>query len=83
MKDRMLWRFAVAGLTAGLVLMIGGSLMASDLAPLARGYGLLVSLAALYLAAGLAIRARVSRRSPAAARLPRRGASSHSSSRPA
>ena len=83
MKDRMLWRFAVAGLTAGLVLMIGGSLMANELAPLARGYGLLVVLAALYLAAGLAIRARLGRRSPAAARLSRRGASSHSSSRPA
>jgi hypothetical protein len=82
MKDRMLWRFAVAGLTLGLVLMLG-SLLASELAPLARGYGLLVSLAALYLAAGLAIRARVSRRSPAAARLQRTGASSHSTSRPA
>jgi len=82
MRDRMLWRFAVAGLSAGFVLMIGGSLMASELAPLARGYGLLVSLAALYLAAGLGIRARVSRRSPAAANLQHTG-SSHSSSRPA
>ena len=79
----MLWRFAVTGLATGVVLMIGGSLMAIELAPLARGYGLLVSLAALYLAAGLAIRARVSRRSPAAAKLTHTGASSHSSSRPA
>jgi hypothetical protein len=79
----MLWRFAVMGLATGVVLMIGGSLMATELAPLVRGYGLLMSLAALYLTAGLAIRARVSRRSPAVAKLPRTGASSHSSSRPA
>lgn len=83
MKDRVLWRVAVSGLTAGLILIVGGSLVLSDLAPLARGYGLLVLLASLYLAAGLAIRARVSRRSPATARLQRTGATSPSSSRTA
>lgn len=82
MKDRILWGFAVTGLTAGLVLMVAGSLVATDLAPLARGYGLLTVVAALYLAAGLAIRARVTRRSPADARLRRTGTASQSSSRP-
>lgn len=82
MKNRVLWRFAVSGLTAGFILTVGGSLVVSELAPLARGYGLLVVLASLYLAAGLAIRARMARRSPAAATLQRAGAPSHSSSRP-
>jgi hypothetical protein len=81
MKDRMLWRFAVSGLTAGLILLAGGSLVVSELAPLARGYGLLVLLASLYLAAGLAIRARIGR-SPATAGVRRSGAASPSSSRP-
>ena len=81
MKDRMLWRFAVSGLTAGLILLAGGSLVVSELAPLARGYGLLVLLASLYLAAGLAIRARIGR-SPATASVRRSGAASPSSSRP-
>ncbi len=83
MKDHILWRFAVSGLTVGLVLTIAGSLVAGDLAPLARGYGLLTVLAALYLAAGLAIRARIARRSPAAASLRRTGSGSQSSSRAA
>ncbi|MEP6681092.1 MAG: hypothetical protein ABJB65_06390, partial [Chloroflexota bacterium] len=72
------------GLTVGLVLTLAGSLMAAgDLAPLARGYGLLTVLAAVYLAAGLAIRARIARRSPAGAGLRRTGSASQSSSRPA
>ncbi len=83
MKDRFLWRFAVSGLTAGLVLVIGGSLVVSDLAPLARGYGLLIVVAAVYLVAGLTVRARMSRRSPTRAGVRRSGAASHSSSRPA
>jgi uncharacterized membrane-anchored protein len=83
MKDRRLWLFATSGLITGLVLMVGGSLVTAELASLARGYGLLIVLAAVYLAAGLAIRARMSRRSPAPARLRRTGAASHSSSRPA
>jgi len=81
MKDRMLWRFAIFGLTAGLMLMVGGTLVVSELAPLARGYGLLVLLSSLYLAAGLAIRARIGR-SPATASVRRSGATSPSSSRP-
>ena len=81
MKDRMLWRIAIFGLTTGLILMVGGSLVVSELAPLARGYGLLVLLASLYLAAGLAIRARIGR-SPANASMQRSGASSPPSSRP-
>jgi 4-hydroxybenzoate polyprenyltransferase len=83
MKDRFLWRVAILGLTAGLVLMMIGSLVSSDLAPLARGYGLLVVVAAVYLAAGLAVRARISRRSSRQAGVRGSGAASHSSSRPA
>jgi uncharacterized membrane-anchored protein len=83
MKDRRLWLFAVSGLITGLVLMVSGTLATAELASLARGYGLLIVLTAVYLAAGLAIRARMSRRSPAPARPHRTGASSHSSSRPA
>ena len=81
MKDRMLWRFAIFGLTSGLILVVGGSLAVSELAPLARGYGLRVLLASLYLAAGLAIRGRISR-SPANASMQRSGAASPPSSRP-
>jgi hypothetical protein len=83
MKDRFLWRFAVSALTAGFVLIVVGSLAASDLAPLARGYGLLIVVAAVYLAAGLAVRAAISRRSPRQTRVRRSRAASHSSSRPA
>ena len=81
MKDRMLWRFGIFGLSAGLMLMVGGSLVVSELAPLARGYGFLVLLASLYLAAGLAIRARITR-SPGNTSMERSGASSPQSSRP-
>ncbi len=83
MKDQILWRLAAFGLTLGLVLTLAGSLAAGDLAPLARGYGLLTVLAAVYLAAGLAIRARIARRSPAGAGLRRTGSASQSSSPPA
>ena len=83
MKDRFLWRFAVSGLTAGFVLTLIGSVAASDLAPVARGYGLLIVVAAVYLTAGLAVRAAIRRRSPRPSRVRRSGAASHSSSRPA
>ena len=81
MKDRMLWRFAIFGVTTGVMLVVAGSLVVTELAPLARGYGLLVLLASLYLAAGLAIRARISR-SPANTESDRAGAASPPSSRP-
>jgi hypothetical protein len=57
-----MWSVAIAGLALGSLGMIGGTVIGGDVGPLAVGYGLLVSLAALYLVAGLAIRERVWRR---------------------
>jgi hypothetical protein len=57
-----LWTVALAGLTLGVVTMVGGSAAGGSLGPMAVGYGLLVVLAALYMVAGLAIRDRVWRR---------------------
>ena len=57
-----MWSMAIVGLALGSLGMIGGTAIGGDLGPLAVGYGLLVSLAALYLVAGLAIRERVWRR---------------------
>jgi hypothetical protein len=54
-----MWAMAVAGLALGNVAMVGGSAIGGEFGPLAVGYGLLVTLAALYLVVGLAIRDRV------------------------
>lgn len=61
---RTLWSLAVTGLGLGSLAMVGGTAVGGGLGPLAVGYGLLVSLAALYLVAGLTIRERVWRRFP-------------------
>lgn len=53
-----LWSFAIVGLGLGSLGMVGGTAIGGELGPLAVGYGLLVSLSALYLVAGLAIRER-------------------------
>lgn len=57
-----LWSFAIAGLGIGSLGMVGGTAIGGEIGPLAVGYGLVVSLAALYLVTGLAIRERVWRR---------------------
>jgi hypothetical protein len=57
-----LWSAALAGLGLGSLAMVGGTAIGGEIAPLAVGYGLVVTLAALYLIAGLAIRERVWRR---------------------
>jgi 4-hydroxybenzoate polyprenyltransferase len=57
-----LWPVALAGLGLGSLAMVGGTAIGGEIAPLAVGYGLLVALAALYMAAGLAIRDRTWRR---------------------
>ncbi len=57
-----MWSAALAGLGLGSLAMVGGTAIGGEIAPLAIGYGLLVTLAALYLIAGLAIRERVWRR---------------------
>ena len=53
---------AIVGLALGSLAMVGGTAIGGEVAALAKGYGLLISLAALYLTAGLAIRERVWRR---------------------
>ena len=54
-----LWALAIVGLGFGTLSMVGGTAIGGELGPLAIGYGLLISLAGLYLVAGLAIRERV------------------------
>ena len=61
MRSRM-WSFAVAGLALGSLGMVGGTVVGGELGPLAIGYGLLIALCALYLAAGLLVRERMSQR---------------------
>lgn len=57
-----LWPVALAGLALGVVAMVGGNATGTGIGSMAAGYGLLVVLASLYMAAGLAIRDRVWRR---------------------
>ncbi|HEX2765195.1 MAG TPA: hypothetical protein VHR55_00940 [Candidatus Limnocylindria bacterium] len=59
---RGLWLVALAGLAFGVASVVGGSAVGGGLGRLVLGYGMLVVLASLYLAAGLAIRDRVWRR---------------------
>lgn len=57
-----LWSLALGGLGLGSLSVVGGTVLGGELGPLLAGYGFLVVLAALYMAAGLAIRQRVWRR---------------------
>ncbi len=57
-----LWSVAITGLALGSLGMVGGTAVGGELGPLAVGYGLVVSLAGLYMVTGLAIRERVWRR---------------------
>lgn len=57
-----LYSVAVGGLALGTVAMVGGTAIGGELGPMAAGYGLLISLSALYLVAGLAIRERAWRK---------------------
>ncbi|HUF06072.1 MAG TPA: hypothetical protein VMP86_01655 [Candidatus Binatia bacterium] len=53
---------SVFGLAVGALAVVGGTALGGEIGPLAAGYGLLATLAALYALAGLAIRERVWRR---------------------
>ena len=53
------WSISVIGLALGSLAVVGGTVVGGDVGPLAAGYGLLVSLAAVYALTGLAIRERV------------------------
>ena len=57
-----LYFVAVAALALGSVAIAGGAAIGGELGPMAAGYGLLITLSALYLAAGLAIRERAWRK---------------------
>ena len=59
MRRSRMWSFAVAGLALGSLGMVGGTVVGGEFGPMVVGYGLLTALAALYLAAGLAIRERI------------------------
>lgn len=61
-RRRVLWLLAAGGLGAGLAAVGIGSAMGGELGPMTTGYGLLVALAAVYMAVGLAIRDRAGRR---------------------
>jgi hypothetical protein len=65
-----LWSLGVLGLVLGTLGMVGGTAVGGTIGPIAAGYGLLVTLTALYLVAGLAIRERLAKRRSAALRLP-------------
>jgi hypothetical protein len=56
MNRSALWLIGVASLTLGLVLVAGGGVFGPELAPLTRGYGMLVIGAAVYMLAGLTLR---------------------------
>lgn len=75
MRRRTLWPLAATGLGAGAAAMVGGSIAGGGIGALAVGYGLLLVLAAGWLALGLAVRARILRRL-AVSHAPRRPAAS-------
>jgi hypothetical protein len=62
-----LWGFGLAGMATGIALTAVGAIGAGDIASLASGYGVLVIGSAAYLMAGLKLRERLGRRSPAIA----------------
>jgi hypothetical protein len=62
-----LWGFGLAGMATGICLTAVGAVGAGDIAGLAGGYGVLVIGSAAYLMAGLKLRERLGRRTPAAA----------------
>jgi 4-hydroxybenzoate polyprenyltransferase len=65
-----LWSLGVLGLVIGTLGMVGGTAVGGTIGPLAAAYGLLLTTAALWLVAGLAIRERVAKRRAATLRLP-------------
>jgi hypothetical protein len=73
MRRHTLWPLAAAGLALGGAAMAAGSIAGGGIGALAVGYGLLLVLAAGWLALGLAVHSRVLRRltpSPAQRRPP-------------
>ncbi|MEO8251842.1 MAG: hypothetical protein ABI978_07775 [Chloroflexota bacterium] len=61
MRHASLWYLTGASLAFGVLLLVGGSSAGSDIGSLAAGYGSLIIGSALFLGAGLAIRALIGR----------------------
>ncbi len=61
-SNRSLWSVALAVLAFGGLGIIGGTAIGGELGPVTAAYGILLSLAALYMIAGLAIRDRAWKR---------------------
>jgi hypothetical protein len=61
MKHSSLWILMVGSLTAGALMVFGGSAVGSDMGQLAAGYGLLIVGSSLFLGVGLAVQALVKR----------------------
>jgi len=59
--QRALWRLMTTGLGLGILALVVGLLLASDLGALAVAYGWLVIGSSLFLGGGLAVRERLSR----------------------
>jgi hypothetical protein len=62
MRHTRLWTLAAAAITASALLILGGVMSGAELGQMVAGYGLLLLLSGVYLAAGLAIRERIWRR---------------------
>ena len=62
MRHTRLWTLAMSVIAGSTLLILGGVASGAELGQLVAGYGLLLLLTALYLAAGLAVRERAWRR---------------------
>lgn len=67
---RSLWSLALVVLALGGLAMVGGTAIGGQAGPLTALSGVLLTLCALYLIAGLSIRDRLRRRSAPQAHLP-------------
>ena len=62
------WGFGLAGLAIGIALTAIGLFGTHEVASLATGYGLMTVGTAVFLLAGLTVREKIGRRTPAVAR---------------
>jgi hypothetical protein len=62
MRHTRLWTLATASIACSSLLILGGIMSGAELGRMVAGYGLLLLMSGLYLAAGLAVRERIWRR---------------------
>jgi hypothetical protein len=62
MRHTRLWTLATTSIAGSALLILGGIMSGAELGQMIAGYGVLLLMSGLYLAAGLAIRERVWRR---------------------